>query len=73
MVGPQALLNTEEIKENMKIILLESFDETASSQNLENAEEYWRNTLSSWAPNGLNTREDGPSNLRRKRLIINNS
>ena len=70
MVGPRALFDSEELKQHIKFILLESFEESANPERLEKAEEYWRNTLSTWAPNGLNTREDGPTRLRRKKLNI---
>ena len=44
--------------EAFKFILLESLGEDSSLEELKKKEDVWRNRLESWAPSGLNTRED---------------
>ena len=55
---------SKDIKEQFTFTLVQSVGKTGSEEELEQLEEEWRNRLSSWAPLGLNTREDGPQRLR---------
>ena len=60
------LSNSTDIKEQLKFTILES----GTPESLEELEETWRNRLKTWAPHGLNTREDGPERLRHRRLQL---
>ena len=44
--------------------------ESCTADKLVELEESWRNRLQTWAPLGLNVREDGPDKLRRKNVPI---
>ena len=68
MVGPGKLSASGDIKSLLKFTLLESVGPHGSPETLEIVEEQWRNKLQSWAPNGLNSREDGPILLRKKKV-----
>jgi hypothetical protein len=70
MVGPGKLLNSDTVKAYLNFTILESVGVDGSEKELEEMEEVWRNRLQSWAPAGLNIREDGPSKLRTKRSKI---
>ena len=61
---------SKDIKEQFTFILVQSVGKTGSDEELEQLEEEWRNRLHSWAPLGLNTREDGPQRLRRKKMNL---
>ena len=61
------LSSSPNIKESLKFTILES----CSPDQLVELEESWRNRLQTWAPLGLNIREDGPDRLRRKAVMIN--
>jgi hypothetical protein len=63
-----ALNTTANIQDSLKFTILES---SSSPEKLVELEESWRNRLQTWAPLGLNLREDGPDKLRRKGLQIN--
>ena len=63
-----ALNTTTNIQDSLKFTILES---SSSPEILVELEESWRNRLQTWAPLGLNIREDGPDKLRRKGLQIN--
>ena len=67
MVGPGKLFNTAYIKANIDFTILESVGINGSDEELAELEEIWRNRLQTWAPSGLNVREDGPSRMRNKR------
>ena len=55
-----------DIKQTLKFTILES----CTADKLVELEESWRNRLQTWAPLGLNVREDGPDKLRRKNVPI---
>ena len=61
---------SSDIKEQFIFTLLESVGPDGSEVALEQLEETWRNKLLSWAPSGLNTREDGPKQMRNKKLQL---
>ena len=63
-----ALDTTANIQHSLKFTILES---SSSPEILVELEESWRNRLQTWAPLGLNIREDGPDKLLRKGLQIN--
>ena len=60
------LSTTTDIKTQLQFTILES----GMPDSLEELEDTWRNRLKTWAPHGLNTREDGPDRLRRGRLQL---
>ena len=64
------MTTTRDVRTLLTLTFLESVGEQGSSEALERCEEQWRNKLQSWAPSGLNIREDGPQQLRRKKLLI---
>ena len=70
MVGAGKLSTTELVRSSLTFTLIESVGQEGSAKDLEQCEEVWRNRLNSWAPNGLNVREDGPKTLRKKKLTI---
>ena len=70
MVGGGKLFTTREVQNLLILTLLESVGKDGSFEALELCEEQWRNKLQSWAPTGLNIREDGPQHLRRKNILI---
>ena len=61
---------SSDIKEQLIFTLLESVGPNGSEAALEQLEETWRTKLLSWAPSGLNTREDGPKKMRNKKLHL---
>ena len=68
MVGENKLKDTDSIRSLLQFTILErAVDE--SPVTLTRLEEKWRNNLRSWFPLGLNTRDDGPKELRKKRLL----
>jgi hypothetical protein len=60
------LSTSTDIKMQLKFTILES----GTVDNLAELEESWRNRLQTWAPLGLNIREDGPDRLRHKNIQI---
>ena len=64
------LTMSNDIKEQFTLTLVQSVGKNGSEEELEQLEEEWRNRLNSWAPLGLNTREDGPERLRRKKMNL---
>ena len=58
LVGAHTLYDLDEVKSSLKFILLESLGGEASLEDLKFKENIWRNRLESWAPLGLNTRND---------------
>ena len=60
------LSNSLAIKKSLKFTILES----GCVDQLPEIEESWRNKLQTWAPLGLNIREDGPDRLRKKNIKI---
>ena len=67
MVGDSNLSSTETVKSLLHFTLLQSVGVDGTEAELASVEEEWRNRLQSWAPVGLNIREDGPTRLRRKK------
>ena len=57
-MGDDKLLEVKEIRSALKLTLLEALGDNSSLEELKKKEEIWRNRLESWAPVGLNTRED---------------
>ena len=70
MVGTEKLRNSTDIKSNLQFTILQSVGLDGTEDELELIEEHWRSRLKSWAPFGLNIREDGPTRLRRKTLKV---
>ena len=70
MVGAGKLSTTEFVKSSLTFTLIESVGHEGSAEDLEQCEEMWRNRLNSWAPNGLNMREDGLQRMRKKKRTI---
>ena len=58
LVGDDKLFDVKEIRSAFKLILLEALGDDSPLEELKKKEETWRNRLESWAPVGLNTRED---------------
>ena len=58
MVGKTKLRGVEEIKSFLKFTLVDCVGENGSQEELKKLEDRWRDRLTSWAPLGLNTRED---------------
>ena len=58
LVGDNKLMDLKEIKSSFKLTLLEALGDNSTLEELKEREEIWRNRLESWAPVGLNTRED---------------
>ena len=68
MVGDDKLRNTEDVKQILEFTILDrALDGT--EETFVRLEEKWRNKLKSWEPHGLNSRNDGPKELRRKHLL----
>ena len=66
MVGWKKLMESYSTRNFLQFTILErAVDE--SPVTLTRLEEKWRNNLRSWFPLGLNTRDDGPKELRKKR------
>ena len=57
-IGADKLYEVKEVKAALRFILLESLGYEATLEELKRKEDIWRNRLDSWAPLGLNTRED---------------
>ena len=70
MVSAGRLFASQDVKDLLTFTLLQSVGEEGSVESLEICEEQWRNKLQSWAPNGLNVREDGPQSLRKKKVRV---
>ena len=58
-----------DIQQHLQFTILEA----GAADSLEMMEETWRNRLQTWAPNGLNVREDGPDKLRNKTIHISSN
>ena len=56
--GPGKLRELEEVKSSLRFILLEALGRDAALKDLRALEDVWRTRLESWAPAGLNSRED---------------
>ena len=67
-VGEGKLMDTVFIKEHIQFTLLDKAVD-CTEQTLCRLEEKWRNKLKSWVPHGLNSRNDGPKELRKKTII----
>ena len=61
-------METSEIKKLLQFSILERAEDE-NPVTLSRIEEKWRNNLRSWYPKGLNTRDDGPKELRKKALM----
>ena len=68
MVGEKKLMDTDEVKSFLQFSVLEKAEDN-DPVTLCRIEERWRNNLGSWFPLGLNTRDDGPKELRKKNLL----
>jgi hypothetical protein len=68
MVGSDKLMDSNIIKNQLQYTLLERAED-GTPTTLAKLEEKWRNNLRSWFPSGLNTRDDGPKELRKKNLL----
>ena len=66
MLGDTKLRDSAVVNSLLKFTILQSIGVDGTETELESVEEDWRNKLQSWAPRGLNTREDGPTRLRQK-------
>ena len=58
MVGATKLTGTDEVKSKIKFTLLQSVGLSAGDEELKKLENKWRDKLQSWAPMGLNTKDD---------------
>ena len=58
LVGVNMLYDLDEVRSALKFTLLESLGENADLNELKRKEDTWRTRLESWAPSGLNIRED---------------
>ena len=58
MVGKKKLLNANELKSLLQFTLIDSVGEDCPASDLKKLEDRWRDRLSSWVPQGLNTRDD---------------
>jgi len=58
MVGKTKLRAVDEIKSLLKFTLVDCLGDDGSQEELKKLEDRWRDRLSSWAPLGLNTRDD---------------
>ena len=56
--GAEKLYDLEEVKSAFKLILIEALGKDAELEELKKKEDLWRTRLESWAPMGLNVRED---------------
>ena len=55
---PDKLLSTNDVKAQFSFTLLEAIGEGGTDDQLKKLEDVWRDRLQSWAPLGLNTKED---------------
>ena len=58
MVGVGKLVTTEDIMKQLTFTLHESVGEQGGLEDLKVLEGRWRDKLQSWAPLGLNTKDD---------------
>ena len=58
LLGSDKLKTVAEVKSGFKFTLLESLGPDGSLEELKRREDVWRTRLDSWAPAGLNTKED---------------
>ena len=58
MVGNDKLRENGEVKELLKFIILDTVGESGTEEDLKFLEDRWRDKLLSWAPDGLNTKDD---------------
>ena len=68
MVGDGKLMQTSFIKEHIQFTILDKALD-CKEKTLCKLEERWRNKLKAWVPHGLNSRNDGPKELRKKNII----
>ena len=70
MVGKNMISTTKDVRDHLTLTLLQSVGKDGSPDDLEQCEEQWRNRLQTWVPQGLNSREDGPALMRKKKLQL---
>ena len=58
LVGVHSLYDLTEVKSALRFTLLESLGQNADLNELKKKEDMWRTRLESWAPTGLNVKED---------------
>ena len=58
LTGPGKLYGLEEVKSSLRLILLEALGKESALEDLRVLEDTWRTRLESWAPGGLNIKED---------------
>ena len=58
MVGNDKMRTTADVKSFLTLTLIESVSENGTEEDLKLLEDVWRDRLASWAPTGLNTRDD---------------
>ena len=58
MVGKNKLWSVLEIKKLLKFTIVDTVGEDGTEEELKLLKDRWRDNLHSWAPIGLNTRED---------------
>ena len=58
MVGNDKMRTTADVKSFLTLTLIESVGENGTEEDLKRLEDVWRDRLASWAPTGLNTRDD---------------
>lgn len=58
MVGTDKLRSTIAVKNQLKFTIVDALGEQSNEDELKKLEDQWRNNLHSWAPYGLNTRDD---------------
>ena len=58
LVGVHSLYDLTEVRSALRFTMLESLGQNADLNELKKKEDMWRTRLESWAPTGLNVKED---------------
>ena len=58
MVGKKRLVKADEVKSLLQFTLIDSVGEDCPASDLKKLEDRWRDKLSSWVPQGMNTKDD---------------
>ena len=58
MVGSNKLRSADEIRSFLQFTLVDSLWQGGTEEEFKQMEDRWRDKLTSWAPLGLNTRDD---------------
>ena len=58
MVGKKRLMKADEVKSLLQFTLIDSVGEDCPASDLKKLEDGWRDKLSSWVPQGMNTKDD---------------